>query len=136
MTTEISVIGVYRMSYSEDFLVAETKTKWGDPVGKKFVEARKNTKEQFDQNYIVEIKAPKDFEIDFIAFTQENPVAPRESWQVPYSEERIGLDSNTWAFFFSFIDFERQFLYLGQEVPIPRVEEFPEHLKDMAYLTP
>jgi hypothetical protein len=134
----LCVVGVPPIVPTSDQFQEALHVQWGkDLVGKKLTEAEEQVRAHIAGLYLLEIEVnPADAEIDWMAITQPVRGQPRENWQVPYEEQRIGEAENRWVFFFHSLDLTRPLQTEVGDIVLPSPTPLPPQLSLIAYNVP
>jgi hypothetical protein len=133
----LTVIGIHPVVPTRQQFDDALKVMWGEGLrGKELEKAKRDVQEHFDGLYLLEIEIePPDADIDWTDLTQPVEGKPRENWQVPWDERRIGT-SNRWAFFLHYVDLKRPLQTPIGDRKLPGTTPIPPHLQDIVYDVP
>ena len=84
--------------------------------------------------HLIEIDGVPD-DIDWSTLTQSVEGQPPENWQVPWDERKVP-DSDSWCFFFHYLDKSRPLSSAEGELVLPEESMLPAHLRFFRYETP
>lgn len=133
----IHVLGVHRIEPSPGLFDETLAIQWGEGLsGENLARAEENVREHFAGLYLIEFQVDlPDAAIDWEEITQSIPGQPRSNWQVPYDEQLIDKRSGRWAFFFHYLDVNRELESPVGPLTLPQPTPRPRHLSEIRYET-
>ena len=134
----LEIIGIHPVVPSTDELSAAVNIMYGEGLsGKGLAEAERGVREHFARLFLLEIEVePEEVEIDWSAITQSIDDQPRDNWQVPWDERRVGDSGNRWAFFLHHVQPQRPLMTPLGDRKLPDPTPIPRHLEHIVYDVP